>query len=322
MLICAVQCCKLAEPWFKSSPRVTSPRLTPGTTLLLLVPPLMWAGNAVVGRMATGLVSPITLNFLRWLFAFCFMLPLAWPVLKPGSALWPHWRRYALLGLLGVGCYNCFQYLALKTTTPMNVTLVASSAPIFTLAMGRLFFGQPVRLQQAMGALLSIAGVLVVLSQGDWATLTHLQLLPGDGYILVATLAWSWYGWLLMKTTEPLNVRSDWAAFLMAQMVFGLAWSGLFSAGEWALTDAHITWGWPLAATLLFVATCPAIAAYRCFGLGLQRVGPAMAGFFTNLTPLFAAILSAAFLGELPHVYHGLAFALIVGGIWVSAKRG
>ncbi|NBT56948.1 MAG: EamA family transporter, partial [Betaproteobacteria bacterium] len=65
----------------------------------------------------------------------------------------------------------------------------------------------------------------------------------------------------------------------------------------------------------------PAVIAYRCFGLGIQRVGPAMAGFFSNLTPLFAAVLSAAFLGELPHVYHGLAFALIVGGILVSAQR-
>ena len=53
--------------------------------------------------------------------------------------------------------------------------------------------------------------------------------------------------------------------------------------------------------------------------MGVQRVGPATAGFFSNLTPLFAALLSAAFLGEMPHFYHVLAFALIVGGILVSA---
>ena len=46
-----------------------------------------------------------------------------------------------------------------------------------------------------------------------------------------------------------------------------------------------------------------------------------MAGFFANLTPLFAALLSAAFLGELPQAYHGMAFLLIVGGIVVSARR-
>jgi hypothetical protein len=78
----------------------------------------------------------------------------------------------------------------------------------------------------------------------------------------------------------------------------------LFAVSEWGLTDAHICWGWPLAAALLFIA-----------------VGPAMAGFFPKLTQLFAALLSAAFPSELPQLYHALAFALIVGGIVVSARR-
>ena len=87
------------------------------------------------------------------------------------------------------------------------------------------------------------------------------------------------------------------------------------------LTDAQITWGWPLIAALIYVAVGPAVLAYRCWGLGIQRVGPNVAGFFSNLTPLFAAVMSAAFLGELPHLYHGVAFALIVGGIVVSSRR-
>jgi len=98
-------------------------------------------------------------------------------------------------------------------------------------------------------------------------------------------------------------------------------WSGFFAGGEWALTDAHISWGWPLATALLYVAIGPAVIAYRCWGMGVQRVGPAISGFFSNLTPLFAALLSVAFLGELPQLYHALAFLLIVGGIVVSSRR-
>ncbi|MDD2692300.1 MAG: DMT family transporter, partial [Simplicispira sp.] len=131
------------------------------------------------------------------------------------------------------------------------------------------------------------------------------------------------YSWLLVRTREPASVRSDWAAFLMAQLIFGLGWSGLFTSVEWALGPAHphIQWGWPLAAALAFIATCPALLAYRSWGIGVQRAGPAVAGFFTNLTPLFAAVLSAAFLGEMPRLYHAAAFVLIVGGIVVSARR-
>ena len=106
-------------------------RLSPATAALLVVPPLLWAGNAVVGRLVNGLVPPITLNFLRWALAFVLLLPLAAWVVRRDSALWTHWKRFAVLGLLGVGCYNALQYLAVKTSTPINVTLVGSSLPAF-----------------------------------------------------------------------------------------------------------------------------------------------------------------------------------------------
>ena len=296
-------------------------RLTPSTAALLIVPPLLWAGNAVVGRMVVGLVPPVTLNFLRWVLAFLILLPLAHWVLAPGSGLWSHWRRFALLGLLGVGLYNALQYLALGTSTPLNVTLVGSSMPLWMLAIGRLFFAAPVTRPQLLGALLSMAGVAVVLSRGDWTQLTHLRLVPGDLYMVGATISWAFYSWLLARPAEPEAIRRDWAAFLLGQIVFGLGWSGLFATGEWALTDAHIHWGWPLIATLLFVAIGPAVLAYRAWGLGVQQAGPTIAAFFGNLTPVFAALLSALFLGETPHLYHALAFALIVGGIVVSSRR-
>lgn len=298
-----------------------SQKLSPVTALLLTVPPLMWAGNAVVGRLVSHLVPPITLNFLRWAVAFFILLPLAAWVLRRGAGLWSHWRRFALLGLLGVGCYNALQYLALQTSTPLNVTLVAASGPFWMLVIGALFFKAPVRRMQLLGALLSISGVLVVLSRGEWQQLLAVRLVIGDLYILIATACWSWYSWLLSRRDEPEAIRQDWAAFLMAQVVFGLGWSGLFSALEWSFSEARIVWGWPLVATLAFVAMGPAVLAYRCWGLGIAQAGPAVAGFFANLTPVFAAIMSAAFIGELPHLYHGLAFALIVAGIVVSSRQ-
>jgi drug/metabolite transporter (DMT)-like permease len=296
-------------------------RLTPTTALLLTIPPLLWAGNAVVGRLLQGLVPPVTLNFLRWAIAGVLLLPLAGWVLYPRSGLWREWRRFALLGLMGVGCYNALQYMALKTSTPLNVTLVGASIPVFMLASGALFFRHRPTRRQYLGAVLSIAGVLVVLGRGDIAALLQVRLVPGDVYMLLATAAWSVYSWLLIRPGDLPHIRSDWAAFLLAQIAFGLAWSGLFAAGEWALGATPIRWGWPLVAGLAFVAIGPAVVAYRCWGLGVQRVGPSLAGFFSNLTPLFAAVMSAAFLGEWPHLYHAVGFILIVGGIVVSSRH-
>jgi drug/metabolite transporter (DMT)-like permease len=296
-------------------------RLTLATALILTVPPLMWAGNAVVGRLAADLIPPMTLNFLRWVIAFLIMLPITWQILRPTSSLWPVWRRYLLLGLLGVGCYNALMYLALHTSTPLNVTLVGASVPVWMLLIGMLFFRQRISTMQALGSVLSMTGVVVVLTRGDISRLAQIEFVAGDFYMVLASIAWAFYSWMLSQPKDPADIRSDWAAFLMAQMVFGLGWAGVFAGGEWALTDARISWGWPLLAVLLYVAIGPAILAYRCWGIGVQRVGPAMASFFGNLTPLIAALLSAAFLGELPKLYHALAFVLIIGGILVSSRR-
>ncbi len=296
-------------------------KLSPGTALMLTVPPLLWAGNAVVGRLVSDLVPPITLNFLRWLIAFFILLPLAGKLLKASSPLWASWRRFAILSLLGVGCYNALQYLALQTSTPLNVTLVAGSTPVFMLAIGAVFFKTPVRPAQWLGAALSIAGVVVVLSRGDLQQLMQVSFVVGDIYILLATACWALYSWLLSQRNEPDEIRNNWAMFLMAQVIFGLGWAGMFTGAEWALTDAHIVWGPPLFAALAFVSVGPAVLAYRCWGLGVQTAGPAVAGFFANLTPLFAAIMSSVFLGDLPKAYHALAFALIVSGILVSSRR-
>lgn len=297
-------------------------RLTPASIILLTLAPLLWAGNAVVGRLVSELVSPMTLNFLRWLLAFSLLLPLAGKVLRPGSLLWPHWRRFSLLGLLSVGGYNALLYLALTTSTPINVTLVGSSMPIWMLLIGRLFFSVAISRRQWLGAVLSMAGVMLVLCRGQLELLLQVRLVPGDLYILLASAGWAYYSWMLAHpTTEPKSIRADWSAFLLAQMFFGLVWSGLFAGGEWALGKAHLSWGWPLAGALVFIAIGPALMAFRAWGAGVARAGPAAAGFFSNLTPLFTALLSTAFLGEAPKLYHVLAFVLIVGGIVVSSKR-
>jgi drug/metabolite transporter (DMT)-like permease len=296
-------------------------RLTPGTALLLTVPPLLWAGNAIVGSLLHGLIPPMTLNFVRWVLAFVILLPLAGWVLRRNSGLWRYWRRFALLGFLGVGNYNALQYLALQTSTPLNVTLVASSLPLWMLAVGALFFRARVRRVQLLGAVLSMAGVMVVLARGQWTQLTQLQWVAGDLFTLLATASWAGYSWLLARRDEPPAIRADWAAFLMAQVIFGLGWSGLYAGTEWAVTEAHVVWGWPLVAGLLFIAIGPAVLAYRCWGIGIQRAGPAIAAFFSNLTPLFAALMSAAFLGDPPKFYHVMAFALIAGGIVVSSRN-
>jgi drug/metabolite transporter (DMT)-like permease len=297
-------------------------KLSLSAALLLTLPPIMWAGNAVVGRLLSQMVSPMTLNLLRWSIAFVLLLPLAAPVFRRKSPLWSSWNRFAALSFLSIGGYNALLYLSLNTSTPINVTLVGSITPVWMLLIGQLFFGISISARQWLGAVLSISGVLLVLGRGQLDVLLQVRLVPGDIYILLASAGWAYYSWMLAHpTTEPPEIRRNWAEFLLAQIGLGLVWSGLFAGAEWSLGFGRLQASWPLLGALLFVAIGPALLAYRAWGAGVARSGPNMAGFFINLTPLFTALLSSAFLGETPHLYHAMAFVLIVGGIAVSSRR-
>lgn len=297
-------------------------RLSPRLIVLMTVPPVLWAGNAVIGRLLVGDVPPLTLNLMRWVLTALFLLPFAWRALRPWSRIAQRWPYLLAVGLLGVGLFNSLQYLALVTSSAINVTLVAASMPVWMLAVGALFFGERATKRQLAGAALGLLGVAVVIGRGSWQTLVQVRFVPGDLFILLAVIGWAGYSWLLAR--PPAHMRGaqrpdwDWAGFLLIQALFGSAAATLFSGTEQALGAAPIHWSPGVLAALLYVSLGASIVAYRCWGLGVAAGGPTLAAFFNNLTPLFAAVLSAALLGEMPQPYHALGFALIVSGIAVS----
>ncbi|WP_242616820.1 DMT family transporter [Rivibacter subsaxonicus] len=298
------------------------------------LPPLLWAGNAVVGRLMVGQVPPLALNALRWSLALLILLPLGWRVLRAPGEIASRWPHLLLLGTLGVGSYNALQYMALVSSTPINVTLIAASMPVWMLAVGALFHGVHPSRAQLVGAVLSLAGVLLVIARGSPAALARVQFVIGDLYVLAAIIGWAFYSWMLARPPASMRGASapqvtgddgqprgwNWAETLLVQVMFGLLGASAAAGAERALGDATIHWSPAVLLALVYVAIGPSVIAYRCWGLGVARAGPAAAAFFGNLTPLIAALLSAAVLGEAPRWYHALAFALIVGGIVVSSR--
>lgn len=288
---------------------------------------MMWAGNAVVGRLMVGALPPVAMNALRWLLVALMLMPLSMRIWRDMAAIRARWVYLAAIGVLGVGTYNAMQYLALQTSSPLNVTLIGSSVPVWMMLVGALAYGQRLHARQFAGAALSILGVLLVMAQGQWDVLRQVRLVPGDLLMLLASLAWAIYSWMLAR--PPAHMRApdrpdwDWAAFLQIQVLFGVIWAGACTGVEsltatgvqppmWPSTGA--SWG-----AMIFIAVGPSILAYRCWGLGVQAVGPTMASFFGNLTSIFAALWSALFLGQHPRWYHPVALLLITAGIAVSS---
>jgi drug/metabolite transporter (DMT)-like permease len=310
-------------------------KLTPRLTLMLVLPPLLWAGNAVVGRLTVVDVPRLLLSLLRWAIALLVLLVLGRRVLAtPASraeAL-QRWPYLAAIGLFGVGAYNALQYLALTTSTPINVTLIAASGPLWTLIVGALAFKEPVQRRQILGSALSVLGVVVVLGRGDIHTLLKVQLVPGDLLMLLAQASWASYSWLLARPAAHMlgDARPqvldagrsrpwNWAEFLLVQTIFGVLWTSVGAGVEHLVAPRDMVWSPAVLAALAYIVIGPSLLAYACWGRAVSQAGPSVAAFFANLTPLFAALLSTVMLGEAPRWYHALAFALIVAGIKVAS---
>jgi drug/metabolite transporter (DMT)-like permease len=242
-------------------------RLDASTAALLTLPPLFWAGNAVAARMLVGDVPPVALSLARWVIALALLAPFAWrAALRHRAAFVRHWRILLAIGPLGVGAYNTLQYIALQTSTPMATSLIASSSPVFILALGAIVFGERTRAAQWAGAMLSVAGVALVMARGDPANLAQLAFVPGDLIMLVANLTWTLYTWLLRRHRPDL----PFAPLLLVQMAIGVAAIAPFAVLEAALSPARIEWSAGAVGAMVYMAVFPSLAAYWCWDLGIR----------------------------------------------------
>lgn len=291
------------------------------TAFYLTTAALMWAGNAIVGKILVQASSPVLLNTVRWGVTALILLPFAWRVFKGDSPLWHHTKRFALLSLFGVGSYNVLLYLALQSSTPINVTLIGASMPIWAIFIGMLVYHERANHKQVVGAVISLIGVAVVIVRGELERLIEIEFVAGDLYMVIATILWGAYSWMLSHPKES-NERSwPWSYFLLAQVGFGFCWSLIFAATEWQLEFSYFTWSWQTVLMIAYVIIGPSLIAYRCWGLGVSKAGATVATFFTNLIPLFTAILSTLLLQKPPEPFHGVAFALILAGIYLSIPK-
>jgi drug/metabolite transporter (DMT)-like permease len=291
------------------------------TAFYLTTAALMWAGNAIVGKILVQSSSPVLLNTIRWGVTALILLPFAWRVFGSASPLWQSSKRFALLSLLGVGSYNVLLYLALKSSTPINVTLIGASMPIWAIVIGALFYKEQPTIKQIIGAVISLIGVTVVIVRGELERLIEIEFVAGDLLMVLATILWGAYSWMLSHPKESTERTWPWSYFLLAQVGFGFCWSLGFAVTEWQLEYSYLTWSWSTVFMIIYVIIGPSLIAYRCWGLGVSGAGATVATFFTNLIPLFTAILSTLLLKNPPEPFQGVAFALILAGIYLSIQK-
>ncbi len=286
--------------------------------LLMLLPPLFWAGNALIGRLMSGAVGPFTLSFWRWALALLLILPFTFrDILAHRDGIMRSWRVIVILGVISVGAYNSLMYVALETSSAINVTLVAVVTAPLVLLLSRVWLKEPILARQMWGIAISIGGLVVVISQGKIETLLGLTLAPGDLLMLVASLLWALYSVMLRRYRLPLR-PTTLLTLLVAAGTLVILPLYLWEQSQRPVLELTTS----VLSTFAYMAIFPSLLAYLLWNKGVAAIGAATVGQYSNLIPLFTTVLAILLLKEDFLWFHAIGGGLIFLGIALSSARG
>lgn len=293
------------------------PTLSWRTLLLLLLPPLLWAGNFIAGRAISAAVPPVSLSLIRWSIAALCLLPFA---LKPFLQDRRHYLAYRwhILGtaITGVAAFNLLVYWGLHTTTANNGIILNSFIPFLVAIFGYLFYRQTLSAAQLLGMLVSLAGVLIVVSHGDLQILLTLAFAPGDLIIFLAMIFWALYTLWLKAIPAHINRTG----LMLCQVLIALVFLVPLSVWESQTATIHLedthTW-WILA----YIGIFPSVIALLAYSKAVTLVGSVRASVFIHAMPIFGSLLSTLLLHEVFQGYQLIGMLTIFSGIWLANKK-
>jgi len=279
--------------------------------LAALAATVLWAGNFVAARGVAHDIPPVQMNFWRWVLALACMLPLALPRLR---ADWPgiraHWRYLAVMALIGVSALNALIYKAGQTSPSLNMALLFLSAPIMIIILSRVVYGTPITYRRLAGVGVVLAGVLTLITRGDWQHVAEVRFTPGDLWALAGSACFAVYSLFMRRRPAEISVEG----FNTALFALGLALMLPALAWEAAVMPAPV-WNTPVVVAVVYAAVGCSFGAYLFWTRAIAAVGPVLAGIVYYSMPLFAAIESVVILGEQVALFHVFGGALIIAGI-------
>ncbi len=281
--------------------------------LILCFSTLCWGANAVFGRVAVGEISPMLLVSLRWLGVLILMMVGAHrEIRKDRHQLRINIKLLFLLGLLGFAVFTMLYYLAAHTTTAINIGIVQGSIPVFVLIGVYLAYRTPISVLQVLGVILTLLGVVLVVTSGNPAGLLSLRINPGDLFMIMACFSYAAYT-VGLRRRPQVHVLSLFSVMSAVAFIISVP----FTLLEWGMGFGQLptATGWVV---VLLIIVFPSFLAQLGFIHSVALIGPDRAGIFINLVPVFASIMAVFYLGESFKIYHAVSLMLVLGGIALS----
>jgi drug/metabolite transporter (DMT)-like permease len=284
---------------------------------LLILATCLWGGNFVVGKALVAEVPPILLATIRWCIALLVLLAFS------GRDMWAQrsqmvkkWKPLVFLSLTGVAGFNTLTYVAVQYTTSINASLMNSATPVLIILISVLVLGDTISLKVIPPVVLSLAGVLWIISRGSWQAFASLSFNEGDLWMVGAIICWALYSVWMKKMAGEFapNALFFWQIAVSVVVLIPL------SIVEYSIRRPVVHLDTGLIAGLLFIGILASLVAFSAWNRAIALIGPSRCAGFLNLIAVFSAVFATAFTGERLHLYHWIGAALVLLGVYAANR--
>ena len=286
--------------------------------IMLILATLFWAGNFTIGKFAyTENVPPYSLAFFRWILVWIILLPFTYKeISKIKTEVKNNLSLFFILGFTSVGIFSAFTYNALNYTQVINASLFNTAIPVSIILVCFLLKIEKTNIFQISGLIVSVLGILAIITRLDLNILLTLNFNKGDIYMIIAIVSWGIYSAFLKKKTFDISLLS----LVHVVCTFGLIIllpAFLFELAQGKTTEVNSN----LIFILLYIAIFPSIGSYYCWAGAVSIIGANRAGIFLSLIPLFSTIFAMIFFNEKFLFFHFIGSVLIILGLFLSNKK-
>ena len=284
--------------------------------LFLTLASLFWGFNAIASRLAVGEISPMLLVSGRWLGVMIILSIICKHQLILGFKVFKsNYKWMIVMGLCGFTTFNSIYYISAHHTVAINLGIVQSTTPAFIMIISMFWLKTRINLKQVTGLLITFIGVLIVISNGNLASVLRLKLNNGDLLLIVACIFYAIYAVGLRKRPEINDVL---LMTLFSYVAFIGSLPGLI------IEITQYSFFFPTFKGLMILSVIiifPSLLAQILFMKGVKIVGPALSGLYTNLVPIFTSLLAIIILDEIFHIYHLISLIIIFLGIYIFDRK-
>ncbi|AYA70118.1 DMT family transporter [Acinetobacter sp. WCHA55] len=291
----------------------TTPQRMYWALSLPIIAVLIWSINIVVTRYVADFISPVSISFYRWFFAFILLTPFVVRSLcRQRALIRAHLGQLAVLSAFGLVLYQGLAYTAAHYTTATNMGLINAFIPIFTIFVSLLILKDIPNRFAMIGSILSFAGLVYIIGQGNLSGLVQSGGHLGDVLMVVAVFFYAFYGVFLKKWQLQIPLMLS----LYVQIFFALLYHLPFIAyfGLDTINSQN-------AASVMYASIFPSLVAPLLWMLAITHLGPNRTSIFMNLMPVFTAVIAYVWLKEAWTVYHTVGGVVIISGILLAQRK-